>query len=45
MRFNKPKYKVLHLAQGSPHCHYKLGDERIEHSPAEKDLWILLDGR
>lgn len=27
----------LHLGRGSPHCQYKLGDVRIEHSPAEKD--------
>jgi len=26
MRFNMAKYKVLHLGQGNPHYHYKLGD-------------------
>ena len=35
MRFNKAKCKVLHLGQDNRHYQYKLGDERIECSPAK----------
>ena len=43
MRFNKSKCKVLHLARGNRHYQYKLGNERIECCPAEKDLEIMVD--
>ena len=36
MRFNKSNCKLLHLGQGNIHYQYKLGDERIERSPAKK---------
>jgi len=42
-RFSKVKCNVLHPGQGSPHYQYRLGDEGIGSSPAEKDLGVLGD--
>ncbi|GAB0207484.1 hypothetical protein GRJ2_003214100 [Grus japonensis] len=43
MKFNNAKCKVLHLGQGDLEYQYRLGDEWIEISHAEKDSGILVD--
>ena len=39
------KCKILHMGLGNSHYQYKLGDERIEHSAAKNDFWVLVDGK
>ena len=38
MKFNRSKRQIVHLGGGSPGCTYRLGDERLESSPVERDL-------
>ena len=45
MSFKKAKCKVLYTAHCNPNYQYKLENKRMEHSPAEKDLRVLVDGK
>jgi len=45
VKFNKAKCEVLHLARGNAQDQYRLGDEGVESSPAEKDLGILVSDK
>jgi len=43
MKFNKARCKVLHMGRGHPKHKYRLNIKRIERSPEEKDLGMLVD--
>ena len=42
MKFNKAKWKVLHLGQGNLKHRHRLSREQLESSPEEKDLGMLV---
>jgi len=45
MKFNKTKCQTLHPGQGNPGYLYKSGDERLESSPAERDLGVCIGSK
>ena len=45
MRFNETNYRILHLGCDSSHYQHKLGDVRMEHSLAKRDLGVLVEGK
>ena len=45
MRLNESGCKACTWVMAAPCFQYKLGDVRMEHSPAKKDLGVLVDGK
>ncbi|KAK4815141.1 hypothetical protein QYF61_017582 [Mycteria americana] len=45
VKFNKKKCQILHLGWSNGEHKYKLGEEWLESSPAERDLGVLVGSR
>ena len=45
MKFNKSKCQILHLGWSNAAHSYKLGEQWLESSPAERDPEVLVDSR
>jgi len=45
IKFNKSKCQILHLGQSNAGHKYKLGEERLESSPAERELGVPAGSR
>jgi len=45
MKFNKGKYRVLHLGRSNPMHQYRLGADLLESSCVERDPSVLVDDR
>lgn len=43
MKFIKSRCQIQHLGRGNPGCLYRLGEERLESSPIERELDVLVD--
>jgi len=45
MTFNKSKGWILHVGRGDTGCTYRLGNETLESSPAERELGIMANSK
>lgn len=45
MKYNKGKYRVVHLGKNNSRHQYKLGTGLLESSIGEKDLGVLVDSQ